>query len=91
MDEFARAAFLEREAKRLTRRRVFWIHLITWAAVNVFLFVVWAVVGGGFPWYVFPLFGWGVGVVIHGAVVFVLRDPEDIVLEREERRRAQAG
>ncbi|CAN5563813.1 hypothetical protein BH20ACT2_BH20ACT2_17510 [soil metagenome] len=88
MDDFARAAFREREAKRILRRRGFLLHLAIWAATNVFLVVIWAMAGGGYPWFVFPLFGWAIGLVAHGVSAYLLSDPEDVVLEREQRRLA---
>ena len=88
MDDFARAAFREREAKGIMRRRVFLLHMSIWLATNLFLVVIWAMVGGGYPWFVFPFFGWGIGVVAHGVVAYMLNDPNDIVLEREQRRMA---
>jgi len=86
MDDFARAAFREREAKKIIRRRAFWLHFALWVATNAMLVVVWAVTGAGFPWFVFPLFGWGIGVVAHGFSAFLMTDVDDVVLEREERR-----
>ncbi len=88
MDEFARAAFREREARRIRRHRAFLLHLAVWAATNLFLVVVWAMTGGGYPWFVFPLFGWAIGVVAHGVAAYALTDANDIVLEREQRRLA---
>ncbi len=89
MDDFARAAFREREARAVLRRRHFLVHLAVWAVTNLFLVVVWAVTGGGFLWWVFPLFGWGIGVVAHGVSAYLLSDPADVVLEREQRRMAR--
>ncbi len=89
MDDFARAAFREREARQILRRRAFLVHLAVYAAVNLMLVGVWALAGGGFPWFLFPIMGWGVGVVAHGATAYLLSDPNDIVLEREQRRLAQ--
>lgn len=85
-DDFARAAFREREARRITRRRAFIAHAAIWAATNLLLVVAWAVTGAGFPWFVFPLFGWGIGLVAHGVSAYLFTDPDDVVLEREERR-----
>src|SRR3954451_12950706 len=87
MDDFARAAFREQEAKRILRRRVFYLHLSIYLMTNLFLVVIWALTGAGFPWFVFPLFGWGIGLVAHGAAAFLLADPEEIVLRREKKRR----
>jgi hypothetical protein len=86
MDDFARAAFREREARKILRRRVFWLHASIYLAVNAALVAVWALVGGGYPWFVFPILGWGIGVVAHAAVAFLMESPQDIVLERERRR-----
>jgi hypothetical protein len=86
MDEFARAAFREREARQVVKRRAFLVHLSVYAATNVFLFVVWLLVGGGFPWFLFVLFGWGIGIAAHGAAAYLMADPTDIVLEREQKR-----
>ncbi len=49
---------------------------------------VWAVAGGGFLWFLFPLMGWGIGIVAHGASAFLMSHPDDVVLEREQRRAA---
>ena len=87
MDEFARQAFLEWESNKVARQRVFWVHVILWTMVNLMLFVIWLVTGAGFPWFVFPALGWGVGLAAHGAGVFVLRGPDDVIYQREARRR----
>jgi hypothetical protein len=89
MDDFAQAAFREREARQILRRRTFYVHLSVFVAVQVLLVAVWALAGGGFPWFLLPMLGWGIGVVAHGASAFFLADPDDIVLEREEKRRAK--
>ena len=85
-DEFARAAFREREARQIVRRRRFLLHLAVWFATNIFLVVVWALTGAGYPWFVFPIFGWGVLLVAHGAAAYLLSDPMDVVLAREQKR-----
>ena len=88
-DDFARAAFREREARQIRRRRAFLVHASVFVAVNALLFAVWLLSGGGHPWFVYPLLGWGIGLVAHGASAFLLTDTDDIVLEREQRRFAQ--
>lgn len=91
MDEFARQALTEWEARRSSRRRVVAMHAIVWAAANLLLVVVWLTTGAGFPWFVFPLFGWLVGLAAHAASVYVRRSPDDVVLARESRRRRVDG
>ncbi len=89
MDDFALAAFREREARQILKRRAFYLHLSIFLAVNTMLVVIWALAGAGFPWFLFPLMGWGIGVVAHGASAFLMSHPDDIVLEREQRRLAK--
>lgn len=86
MDEFTREALSERAARRTAQQRVFWQHVVLWGSVNLLLIVIWAVTGAGFPWFVFPLFGWLIGLAVHGSSAYLLRDPDDVMLEREARR-----
>ncbi len=88
MDDFALAAFREREARQILKRRAFYVHLAIFVAVQAMLVGVWAVAGGGFLWFLFPLMGWGIGIVAHGASAFLMSHPDDVVLEREQRRAA---
>lgn len=88
-DDFARAAFREREARQIRRRRLFWTHAAIWAAVNLMLVVIWAITWSGHPWFLYPLLGWGIGLAAHAASVFLLADTDDIVLQREEQRLAR--
>jgi hypothetical protein len=90
-DEFARAAFREREAKQIVRRRAFLLHVAVFVATNAFIFVVWVLVGGGFPWFLFVLFGWGIGLVAHGAAAYLLADATDVVLAREQKRLSEGN
>jgi hypothetical protein len=86
MDDFARAAFREREARKILRHRAFWLHAAIYGATNVAIFLIWAIVDGGYPWFVFPIIGWGVGLAAHAASAFLMMSTQDLVLEREQRR-----
>jgi hypothetical protein len=57
----------ERALEVLKKRRDFRGHLLIYTAVNVFLVVLWAVTSGtdAFFWPVFPIAGWGIGLVAH--------------------------
>ena len=70
----------KREAQRLRRkerlsghaRTGFNVHLTVFITVNVLLIAIWATVwqlgdGTSFPWFVFVLLGWGVGLASHWA------------------------
>jgi hypothetical protein len=63
-------------------RRGFYSHLLTFVWVNALLFVINLQTGG--PWWcVWPLLGWGAGLVMHGQRA-LFPDPE-VLLERAER------
>jgi uncharacterized protein (DUF486 family) len=49
------------------------IHTVVYIAVNLFLIVVWWFTGGNagaFPWFIFILFGWGIGLVANFVTVY---------------------
>lgn len=86
MDEFGELAAREREAKRIARRQWFWLDAAVFVTVQLFLFVIWALGDVEFPWFVFPLFGWGILLAAHAVYAFVIRTPEEIMIEREARK-----
>lgn len=86
MDEFGREAAREWQARRAARQRVFWLHAVVWGAVGLLLVTIWALAGAGFPWFLFPVLGWGVGLAAHGATAYLLRSPEELMVLREARR-----
>ena len=58
--------------KRVEEKRGFFIHLAIYIVVNIMLVLVWRFAdGGGFPWFIFPLAGWGIGLLFHFLGVFV--------------------
>jgi 2TM domain len=61
----------DRAVTQLKKRRDFYGHLLVYVLVNTFLVVIWAVVDAhGFFWPVFPIVGWGIGVVMNAWDVF---------------------
>lgn len=58
-------AMRDRAVKRLKKRRDFYGHLLIYTMVNTFLVVIWAVTSAGFFWPIFPMVGWGIGVVMN--------------------------
>jgi hypothetical protein len=83
----------EEELRLLAKRRVqnrngFLIHLMMYVAVNAGLVVIWAIGGRGYPWFLWPLMGWGVGILAHIAALFIGPDSagEARAIEREIRR-----
>lgn len=58
--------------QRADARFGFRIHAYVYVAVNLFLVLVWAITSDGFrtmPWFLFPVGGWGVGLIAHYAAV----------------------
>src|SRR4051812_5320227 len=46
------------------RRRARREHVVTYVAVIAFLWVIWAATGAGYPWPIWPMAGWGLGLVL---------------------------
>ena len=66
----------EEEVYKLARKRVqdkkdFVTHLSVYIVINAMLVVIWAITSRGYPWFIWPMLGWGVGLVFHGLSVFV--------------------
>jgi hypothetical protein len=58
---------LYKQAKRRVNARIgFYSHLFSYIGVNILLVTIYLLtMGGGYPWFIWPALGWGVGVVIH--------------------------
>ena len=62
---------LEQLARKRASAKLGWyIHASVYVAVNLLLAALSAMSGG--DWAVFPAVGWGIGLAMHGAVVFLL-------------------
>jgi hypothetical protein len=81
-DEARRAAAI----KRLEEKRDFRTHVVTYVVVNSFLVGIWAATGAGYFWPVWPILGWGIGLVLHGWTVFGQRPITESDIETEMRR-----
>ena len=51
-------------------QRAFQIHATVWFAVNGFLFLIWLITGAGFPWFLIPAAGWGIGLAAHATAAY---------------------
>lgn len=82
---------LERLARRRAGAKMGWyIHATVYVLVNLFLVILAS--SRGQHWAMYPLLGWGLGLLIHGAVVFFVAPGGnfyDRLLERE--RKALSG
>jgi hypothetical protein len=69
---------LEARAHRRVRRKMgFLIHAFVFVAVNAGLYAINAVTGEP-RWSHFPMFGWGLGLAIHGIVTFIALQGEGV-------------
>ncbi|MFK7954803.1 MAG: 2TM domain-containing protein [Lysobacterales bacterium] len=60
----------EQAKERVKELKDFYTHLSTYVAVNLFLFALNMVTGPDPLWFVFPLMGWGIAIIIHAWQVF---------------------
>ncbi len=82
------------ELRRKARERVeaklgFYVHFTVYCAVNLVLFFIWYFITlpvNGFPWFLFPLAFWGIGLVAHGLTVFARTGVVDRMTEQEYRK-----
>ncbi|HEQ79048.1 MAG TPA: 2TM domain-containing protein [Euryarchaeota archaeon] len=59
----------------------FYKHLAAYVVVNLMLFFIWLWTyffdGETFPWFIFPLGGWGIGLLFHFLSAFIWGDFQD--------------
>ena len=72
--------------KRVTDRRDFGSHLVSYVTVNATLILVWALTGAGYFWPAWVLGPWGIGLVLHAWEAFVRRPITDADVEAELQR-----
>jgi hypothetical protein len=74
----------DRAIKRLKKRRDFSAHLLVYVLVNAFIVSIWALTNSdGFFWPIFPLAGWGIGVVMNAWDVFHNDEFDEEQIRRE--------
>jgi hypothetical protein len=73
----------ERAIKRLEKQRGFKGHVLVYVLVNTFLVVIWSVTGAGFFWPIFPIVGWGIGVVMNAWDVYWSEEFGEERIQRE--------
>jgi hypothetical protein len=83
--------------QRLNKKRDFRAHLLAYILVNGFFWLIWGVVltaahGPWLPWPLFPLVGWGIGLVFHAWDTYGRKPFTDADIAREvERLRRRAA
>jgi hypothetical protein len=59
-----------RAKKRVENLKAFYIHLTVYILVNLMLFFINVSSDSSKLWFLYPLGGWGIGIVIHGLTTF---------------------
>jgi hypothetical protein len=57
--------------KRVEDKKSLLVHAIVYVVVNAIIIVIWAFTSPGYPWFLWPLGGWGIGLIFHTLGVFV--------------------
>lgn len=86
---------MNEDLKRIARRRAgaklgLYIHASVYVAVNAFLALVQLQTTPQIHWNLWPLAGWGLGLAIHAAVVFIGRSGLRARMEAEELRKLES-
>jgi 2TM domain len=71
---------------RLNQKREFGTHLFVYLVVNAFLIGIWASTGANFFWPAFPLFLWGIGLVLHAWEAYWRKPVSEDRIRREMER-----
>ena len=79
----------DRQLERQDARRGFTIHAIVYALVMTGLITLNLTVATEFPWAVFPLIGWGIGLTMH--YLFGLRWADQAITDRQARIQQRAA
>jgi hypothetical protein len=70
--------------RRLKKKQDFRAHVLVYVLVNATLWLVWALTSSpGFPWPVFPMAGWGIGLVMNAWDVYGRRPITEADVRRE--------
>lgn len=67
MDEQTR---YQEAKKRVEEIKGFYIHLVTFIVVNAVLAAINLLTSPEYLWFIWPIIGWGVGLIIHAFSVF---------------------
>ena len=79
---------LERQARRQARAKLGWYtHAFVYVVVNLVLVLLSAM--NGKYWAIFPAMGWGLGLAIHGMVVFLVTGGAGLHARLVQREREQ--
>ena len=74
----------EQAIKRLEEKREFRQHLAIYLLVNAALSAIWYFTNsGGYFWPIWPMFGWGIGIVAHAYQAYGMKPIAERDIQRE--------
>ena len=74
----------DKAVRQLKKRRDFRSHLLVYVLVNTLLVVIWVMTDRhGFFWPVFPIAGWGIGVIMNAWDVYGRQEITEDDIHRE--------
>lgn len=79
-----------RAIRRLKKRSDFHAHLLVYTLVNGAFVAIWAVTGAHFFWPIFPMLGWGIGLVMNAWDVYWAQEPDEAQIRHEMDRLTRA-
>jgi len=56
--------------RRVEELKGFYLHLISYVLVNTFLIIINLLTSSGYLWFIWPLVGWSIGLVVHAISVY---------------------
>lgn len=81
----------EQARRRAEAKYGFFVHVVVFAAVMLLLVVINLLTSPGTFWFIWPLLGWGIAVVLHGARVFLLGERDTIIDAMTEHELRKSG
>ena len=71
-EKMTESQIYEMARKRVKDKKDFYVHLMVYVVVNALLVMIWGVTmqWSGYPWFIWPMMGWGIGLIFHGLAVF---------------------
>lgn len=84
----------ERAKSRVEAKTGFFIHLAVYIVVNILLIIINLGTSPQYLWFIWPLIGWGIGVIFHGIDVFCLTGATGIkerLIEKEMKKQASGS
>ncbi len=75
--------------KRVWMKRAFQLHAISFVAGSLLMLLIWSSAGGGYFWPVWPITGWGAGLIIQAWVTFGSWRISEAAIQREMRKETE--